>query len=318
MPSRHRFTALLCLLPALSVAAPRTPGVDLVNDPVKSHQSHAAALLREQILLDRAHFSPGEIDGAGGRNTRSAIAGFQAAHGIEATGKVDATTWQALEQDAQPVLTTYTLTDADVAGPFVTVPDDIEQQATLEHLGYQSAQEALGEKFHASPALLQRLNPKARFVAGEDLVVPNVLDVAALTPAARVVVDRSDAAVRLLDAKEHVLAQFPASMGSEHDPLPIGDWKIRGVTRDPVFHYNPALFWDADPLKSKTTVAAGPNNPVGAVWIDLSKEHYGLHGTPEPSSVGKNQSHGCIRLTNWDALAVASAVKAGTPVTLQE
>lgn len=318
MTLRHLSAALVCLLPALSVAAPRTPSADLVNDPVKSHKDHAAALLREQVLLDRAHFSPGEIDGAGGRNTRAALAGFQAAHGIESTGVLDAGTWQALEQDSQPVLTTYTLTDADVAGPFVAVPDDIEQQGTLEHLGFQTAQEALGEKFHVSPTLLQRLNPKARFMAGESLVVPNVLGVAALHAVARVVVDRSDAAVRLLDAQDQVIAQFPASMGSEHDPLPIGEWKIRGIARDPVFHYNPALFWDADPLKSKTTVAAGPNNPVGVVWIDLSKEHYGLHGTPEPSSVGKMQSHGCIRLTNWDALAVASAVKAGTPVTLQE
>lgn len=313
-----RLAALALLLPALALAAQHAPSPDLANDPMKSHRDHAAALLREQVLLDRAHFSPGEIDGAGGSNTRGALAGFQAAHGLKPSGELDAPTWQALEQDPQPVLVSYTLTDADVAGPFAPVPDDIEQQATLAHLGYASVQEALGEKFHASPTLLQRLNPGARFVAGEALVVPNVLGESALPPAARVVVDRSDAAVRLLDAQGTVEAQFPASMGSEHDPLPLGEWTIRGVTRDPVFHYDPVLFWDADPLKAKATVQPGPNNPVGVVWIDLSKEHYGLHGTPEPASVGKAQSHGCIRLTNWDALTVAAAVKAGTPVTLQE
>ncbi|HSR65022.1 MAG TPA: L,D-transpeptidase [Xanthomonadaceae bacterium] len=307
----------LALLPSL-VAARQVPTAELANDPLKSHGDPAAALLRAQVLLDRAHFSPGEIDGAGGGNTRGALAGFQAAHGLEATGRLDDRTWQALEQDPQPVLVTYTLSEADVAGPFVAIPDDIGQQAMLAHLGYGSPQEALGEKFHASPRLLQGLNPDARFVAGESLVVPDVLGETAPQAAARVVVDKSDSVVRLLDAQGAVQAQFPASMGSAHDPLPLGEWTIRGVSRDPDFHYDPVLFWDADPLKAKATVQPGPNNPVGVVWIDLSKEHYGLHGTPEPAKVGKTQSHGCIRLTNWDALAVAGAVRAGTPVTLQE
>ena len=136
--------------------------------------------------------------------------------------------------------------------------------------------------------------------------------------AARVVVDRSDSTVALLDANDKVYAQYPASTGSEHDPLPIGEWKVDSVATDPTFHYSPELFWDADPAHAKATIAAGPNNPVGVAWIDLSKDHYGIHGTPEPAKVGKTQSHGCIRLTNWSVRELAHAVTAGTPVLLQE
>ena len=132
------------------------------------------------------------------------------------------------------------------------------------------------------------------------------------------VVDKSDFTVSLLDAADKVIAQYPASTGSEHDPLPVGEWKIQGVAKSPVFHYNPDLFWDADPKHAKATIPAGPNNPVGVVWVDLSKEHYGIHGTPEPSKIGKTESHGCIRMTNWSALAMAAAVKPGLPAILQE
>ena len=148
--------------------------------------------------------------------------------------------------------------------------------------------------------------------------VPNIDGAAELPKAAKVVVDKSELVVMLLDAEGKVYAQFPVSAGSRRDPLPIGDWKINGVARNPVFNYNPKLFWDGNPAHGKATLPAGPNNPVGVAWIDLSKPHYGIHGTPEPASVGKAQSHGCIRLTNWDAKAVAAAVDANVPVTLQE
>src|SRR6185436_15437420 len=114
----------------------------------------------------------------------------------------------------------------------------------------------------------------------------------------------------LLDSSGKTFAHFPASTGSKHDPLPLGSWKIQGVARNPVFHYNPQLFWDANPKHGKAKIPPGPNNPVGVVWIDLSKPHYGIHGTPEPSKVGKTESHGCIRLTNWDVAELATAVAA--------
>ena len=281
--------------------------------------SSGAATLRAAILLDRAHFSPGEIDTRYGSNLRQAIKGYQSAHGLDATGIVDAPTWNALDADAAPALVDYTVTEADAAGPFVKIPTDMLEKATLPALGYTSELEALGERFHASPKLLQRLNPKSHFAdAGETLTVPSVQATSTLPKAAKVVIDKSVSTVSLVDADGRTIAQYPASTGSEHDPLPLGTWKIKGVTRDPVYHYDPALFWDADQDNPKTKVAAGPNNPVGVVWIDLSKPHYGIHGTPEPSKIGKTESHGCIRLTNWDALEVATAVSAGTPAILQE
>ena len=279
--------------------------------------SAVPAILRAQVLLERARFSPGEIDGAWGTNTARAIEGFQQRHGLEVTGVVDGPTREKLGLDTASPLLAYTLTAADVEGPFFDIPDDIEAQAELDRLGYASALEALGEKFHASPELLRRLNPEGTLEAGARWWVPNVVDVE-LPKGEKIVVDESDSLVQLLDGEGTVLAQWPATMGSERDPLPLGEWTVDAVAEDPVFHYNPDLFWDADPDHSEAEIAPGPNSPVGTVWIDLSKEHYGIHGTPEPGNVGKTASHGCIRMTNWSALALARAITPGTVVVLQE
>jgi lipoprotein-anchoring transpeptidase ErfK/SrfK len=323
---RYLTAALILIFPVAFVhAAPRAPQFqpDAVNDvklaPVLARGTKGAAVLRAQILLDRARFPTGEIDGAFGTNMARAIAGFQKSQGLESSGRLDLPTWEALNREGAPALTSYLIADGDIAGPFSAIPRDMMEQSKLPALGYTSPVEALAEKFHVSPKLLQQLNPgKTLATAGEEIIVPNVLSGNVLPKASKILVSQSDAAVSVLDASDRILARFPATTGSQHDPLPLGTWKINGVARNPPFNYNPQLFWDADPKHAKAKIAPGPNNPVGVVWIDLSKPHYGIHGTPEPSRIGKTQSHGCIRLTNWDALALAQAVASGMPAILQE
>ena len=286
--------------------------------PVLGPDAQGASVVRAQILLDRQHFSSGEIDGFFGTNLAKAVAAYQEAHNLPRSGSVDGPTWAALNQDTAPALVMYEIAQQDVAGPFVKVPQDMMQQAQLPSLGYQSAAEELGERFHASPRLLAVMNPgKQLDRAGEQIMAPNVTRSAPAT-AASVAVSKSESSVSALDANGRVIAWYAATIGSEHDPLPIGNWKIRGVQRNPVFHYNPNLFWDADSKDQKALIKAGPNNPVGVVWIALSKEHYGIHGSPEPSRIGHTESHGCIRLTNWDAAELAGMVKPGTPAVFKE
>jgi lipoprotein-anchoring transpeptidase ErfK/SrfK len=185
-------------------------------------------------------------------------------------------------------------------------------------LNYKSALEALGEQFHASPNLLKALNPGASFAAGNEIQVPNVGAAwAAAAGNVTVTVSAQGGWLKVTDASQHIVMFAPVTSGSEHDPLPIGTWKVTVVQQHPTFNYNPDLFWDANRAHSKAKLPAGPNNPVGTVWIGTDKEHYGIHGSPEPSNIGKTTSHGCVRLTNWDAQRLASLVKVGTPVIFQ-
>lgn len=295
----------------------------IINDPATAgfleKGSRGAAVLRAAILLERAHFSSGEMDAIYGINLAKAVAAYQKANSIPVTGEIDADTWALLNRDTADPVVMYTVTSADVADEYVKIPTRMMAKSKLERLGYRSPAEQFGERFRVSPDLLVRLNPgKDLRKEGTEIVVPNVAEVVAPGKAAYVVVDKSDLALTAYDAGDMILAHYPATIGSKHDPLPIGTWKINGVARNPVYNYNPRLFWDAEEGDRKAKIAAGPNNPVGVVWIDLSKEHYGIHGTPEPSTIGKSYSHGCIRLTNWSALELAGMVSPGVKVILQE
>jgi lipoprotein-anchoring transpeptidase ErfK/SrfK len=321
----NRFLLLCCAALFTTVAA-------RAQAPVVSD------VMAAQAMLDRLGFSSGEIDGRMGTNVRGALNAFQHAQGLPMTGQLDPATWQRLNEQTsreQP-LVTYVITDADVAGPFTPdIPKDLMEQSKLQALGYRNPLEAIAEKFHVSPMLLRQLNSRATFErSGEQVTVPNVMVTEAPPPepgrgrgrrgaapvgttgqpAVTIYVTKATSALTVEDDSGTVIFHAPVTSGSEHDPLPIGSWKVTGVQRNPVFQYNPDLFWDANPAHSKAKIAAGPNNPVGVVWINLTKEHYGIHGTPEPSNIGHVESHGCVRLTNWDAQRVAAWAHPGTPV----
>jgi lipoprotein-anchoring transpeptidase ErfK/SrfK len=284
--------------------------------------------LQIQILLDRAGFSPGEIDGRPGMNVKKALSAFQEAHDLRVTGRPDAATLQALGS-SDDLTTTYTITDQDTGEPFIDqLPQDPMEQAKLDHLGYTNVLEELGEKFHCSPNVLKQLNPQAQFTSGESIEVPSVGDGATQTQSAdqtqtgptedaTIHVNEKTQELILKTSDGKILFYAPTTAGSEHDPLPIGEWKITLIKRNPQFNYNPELFWDAKPEDTKVKIQPGPNNPVGVVWMGTNAPHYGLHGTPEPGKIGHSESHGCVRMTNWDALRLAGMIRVGTPVIFE-
>jgi lipoprotein-anchoring transpeptidase ErfK/SrfK len=330
MAKAWRFLILILVLCSASfVEAQRTsrrPNKPVARRPAASlaPKLQCGNVAGFQTLLDRHGFSPGEIDGRLGANFAHTLGAFQQAHRLQQTGRPDCDTWRALGGDtADSVTASYTITEADMNGPFTeNIPADLTKQAALPALDYHSPLEKLAERFHTAPALLQRMNRGRRFAVGGKIDVPGVIPFdpdakPSLDPSAAditLTVSRKESSVRATDTNGTLVFFAPITSGSVHDPLPVGDWQVTAVNWHPVFHYNPDLFWDAKATQSKADLKPGPNNPVGIVWIGLNLEHYGLHGTPEPGHIGHTESHGCVRLTNWDAVRLAALVKHGTPV----
>ena len=279
---------------------------------------------RVQTTLALVNFSSGAIDGMWGDNTHGALRAFQKAHGLEVSGELDPKTRELLQLDRDDLLVQYQLTSSDLAGPFIDeVPEDPADQAQLEHLAYTSPAEAIAEKFHLTEEMLKSLNPEIPLEAGSTLWVPNLetdseKDIDGQAADRRVVVTKSKSSLELRDARDNLMFYAPVTAGSTQEPLPLGEWKVQAISINPNYYYDPELILGADPGDAEASLPAGPNNPVGTVWIGIDKEHYGIHGTPEPSKIGYSMSSGCVRLTNWDAHKLAKLVSAGTRVTFQE
>lgn len=303
------------ITPASDEQAPAAQGA-----PAAIPAAYDVNFIRVQVLLDRAHFSPGVIDGRPGENVAHAVKAYRAAHGLPAGDAIDAQLMQALSAaDMADAIIPYVITQQDVAGPFVNVPGDLQAMSRLNHLGYASAAELIAEKFHMDEDFLRALNPNVDFTrAGVEILVAN-RGGDLVTEVARIEVDKASNSVRAFDAQNQLIAHYPATIGSADMPSPSGDLTVRAVAFNPTYRYDPARLPRFGPrAHGALTIKPGPNNPVGLVWIALSEDTYGIHGAPMPAEVGKTASHGCVRLTNWDAWELGRAVRAGVPVDFIE
>ena len=309
--------ALLAAAGAASALPAQEASSPLVEQAVPAKLfsgSRTRDALRVQVLLDRSRHSPGVIDGVMGGNTERAIMAFEREHGLQPDGKLDRELLDALERDGRgEILTRYTITDEDVAGPFEKLPTGMEEMSKLKILAYESPAEALAEKFHMAKSFLEALNPATDFSrAGSVITVVARAQQGPTGPVARIEVDKAKSRLRAYAADGSIVATYPATVGSADFPSPDGAMEVRAIAPAPVYYFNPeGRDWGPD---KRLTIAAGPNNPVGSTWIDLTKEGYGIHGSPDPRLIGKTSSHGCVRLTNWDVQALSKLVSPGTEV----
>lgn len=280
-----------------------------------------ALLAKLQILLDRQRISVGAIDGHPGENLQNALDTYRSSQGLAGSGPLDRATWDRLDAGAPAVLTTYRITPKDARGPFAkAIPANFEAKARLPHLGYTSLREALAERFHVSPAFLMTLNPGKRLAAGATITVPAIRAFPAdlKTKVGRIEVDKRDKQVRAYTDDGGLVAAYPATIGSTARPAPTGEHSVKAIAENPIYTYNPAYRFEGVKTTKPFVIKAGPNNPVGDHWIDLSVDGYGIHGTPDPEKIGKTASHGCVRLTNWDAGELLKLVHPGTQVKFIE
>jgi len=283
-----------------------------IEAPNAKPKNPDAAIVKLQVLLDRAGASPGAIDGFRGENLNKAIAGFEALEGLPFSEKPDATVMGRLD-DQIPTVQNYSITADDGKDLLPDIPKDYALQAKVQHLGYTSIAEKLAERFHMSITLLKILNPTASFTPGETISIA-VPGAAKSGTVKRIEVHRKSGQVYAFAEDGSLLAVYPATIGSKESPSPSGRHKVKGVARLPTYTYNPKINFQQGRNKKILKLPSGPNNPVGTVWIDLTEPTYGIHGTPDPELIGKAGSHGCVRLTNWDVEELAGMVKPGVVV----
>jgi lipoprotein-anchoring transpeptidase ErfK/SrfK len=285
--------------------------------PVLKQGDKGPAVIRAQVMLDRMWFSVGEIDGSFGSNMKKALIAFQQSRGLQESGQVDEPTWQALSQQQAPVFATYMVTDKDVNGPYVSIPaEDPVAQSQLPSLGYQSMSEAISERFHMSPKLLAALNKGRDMQAGQMILVTDVGRSATMPKAASLRIDKSDQMLYMLGGDGRIMGAFPVTIGGQEFPLPDGTLQIVAHAKNPDFSYNPELLRNPKSDR-KVKLPPGPNSPVGLMWLALSKEHLGIHGTAEPSQMSRAESSGCVRLTNWDVVRLSTVADKGINVEVQ-
>lgn len=280
-----------------------------------------ASIVKAQVLLARQGVSPGEIDGLDGDNYRKAIGQFRRRENLGTGETIDAPTWQALKGEVSAdIVSDYEVTKQDIKTRFVRrIPHDFARQARMKRLGYRTAQEMFAERFHMSEGLLRVLNPRTHYrKRGEALHVVSVRRILPSGEALTVEADKASGMVRAMDTTGKVIALYPATIGSEDTPSPEGELQVVRVVKNPTYHYDPVKNFQQGKNKRRLVLPRGPNNPVGTVWIELSKPTFGIHGTPEPSKISKASSHGCVRLTNWDAEELAQIVRPRTTVRFIE